>query len=273
MTAYLDLYQQFEAPYASFDRSELGNEFPSELSAASRLWFACGYGQGIASYLNFFLLKDFIVTHDTAYPPRFLSFRSMAESFYRTDLFIRDVTDSGLKPTGGISSAAVRHTLASIMQRHRNVAIPEWMMTYFGFSLVEMVEKQCAMVAPVTEDQKRLHLAYMSKAYRIMGLSFSTRRDWMESFSRSIEQEYAGLSEHAEKHARNILFLGEMVGVSSDYEALASVLPERTREIFRELYARVRPGSLKRLGARLSGRFLVPKAVGQPREAVPVSES
>lgn len=269
MTAYLDLYRQFEAPYSSFDRSELGDEFPKELAAASRLWFACGYGQGIASYLNFFLLKDFIVTHEKAYPPRFQSFKSMAESFYRTDLFIRDVTDSGLKPTGGISSAAVRRTLASIMQRHRNVAIPEWMMTYFGFSLVEMVEKICA---PVQEDQKHLHLAYMSKAYRIMGLSFSTRRNWMENFSRSIEQEYAGLSEYAEKHTRNILLLGEMVGVSSDYEDLARLLPERTREIFREMYPRVRSGRLKRLGARLSGRFLVPKAVGRPREAVPVSE-
>ena len=56
-----------------------------------------GHRPGIGAYLNFFLLRDFIVTHDTAHPPRFKSFRSMADSFYQTDLFIREVTDSGRK--------------------------------------------------------------------------------------------------------------------------------------------------------------------------------
>ncbi len=269
MTDYLELYRQFEPPYAEFDRSMLGEEFAKELTTVSRLWFGCGYGQGIASYLNFFLLRDFIVTHDTAYPLRFRSFRSMGESFYRTDVFIRDVTDSGLKPTGGISSKAVRHTLKSIMERHQRIAIPPWMMTYFGFSLLEMVEKQCV---PLTEEQKRLHLAYMAKAYRIMGLAFSDRRDRMEQFSRQIEQVHAGVSPDLEKHARNILLLGEMVGVSSDYDRISATLPEKTREVFRTMYPQVRPAWLQRLGARITGPFLVPKAVGKPREAVPASE-
>ncbi len=124
MSNYLEIYARFDPPYEAFDHGQLGPRFAEELKTVSRLWFACGYGQGIGSYLNFFLLREFIVTHDTAYPPRFHSFRSMAESFYHTDLFIRQVTDSGRVPTGGISSQAVRATLKSMMERHRRIAIP-----------------------------------------------------------------------------------------------------------------------------------------------------
>lgn len=72
----------------------------------------------------------------------------MATSFYQTDLCIREVTDSGLQPTGGISSAKVRDTLAQIQRRHQRINIPSWMQTYFGFSLLENVEKQCAQRHP-----------------------------------------------------------------------------------------------------------------------------
>lgn len=64
------------------------------------------------------------------------------------------------------------------------------------------------------ETVSRLHLAYMTKAFRIMGLAFSQRRDGMEEFCRQVEESHAGLSPHVKKHARNILILGEMVGVS-----------------------------------------------------------
>jgi hypothetical protein len=124
MTAYLELHARFDPPYERFDNGMLGPEFPRELDLVSRLWFRCGYRPGIGAYLNFFLLRDFITTHDTNYPPRFRSLRSMAESFYQTDLFIRDLTDSGLQPTGGISSAKVREVLKQIMQRHAKVRIP-----------------------------------------------------------------------------------------------------------------------------------------------------
>jgi len=121
MGEYLDLYRRFDPPYEGFDRSMLGAEFAAELDLVSRLWFRCGYRPGIGTYLNFFLLRDFITTHDDNFPPRFASLRSMAESFYRTDLFIRDVTDSGMQPTGGISSARVRGMLQQIQQRHVKV--------------------------------------------------------------------------------------------------------------------------------------------------------
>ena len=266
---YMDLYQTFDPPYETFDRPLLGPDFPQELSTVSALWFACRYRPGIAAYLNFFLLKDFIVTHDTAYPPRFQSFQSMADSFYQTDLFIRAVTDSGLKPTGGISSQGVRARLQAIMKRHERISIPLWMMTYFGFNLLESVEKQCA---PLTKEQKQQHLSYMAKTYRIMGLAFSGRRAPMEAFARGVEEVHAGLTPNVEKHARNILIIGEMAGVSSRYEDIAAMLPDKTREVYREIHNRVRPGPLKRPIARLLGRVLMKQAIGEPRPAVPVSE-
>src|SRR5712691_7081963 len=261
MTAYLDLHQRFEPPYERFDNAMLGAEFPAELDLVSRLWFRCGYRPGIGAYLNFFLLRDFITTHDTNFPPRFKSFRSMADYFYQTDLFIREVTDSGAKQSGGISSARVRELLGQIQRRHANVKIPSWMQTYFGFSLLENVEKQCA---PLTDDEKLLHLAYMCKAYRIMGIRFSQRRSDMEKFARSVEDEQAALTERVPGHSRHILRLAEMIGVSSGPESVLPMLPLRTRALFEPLYPDLRPGVVQRLWSRLLGRLLIPKAVGEP---------
>jgi hypothetical protein len=268
MSAALELAGQFDPPYERFDSSMLGPEFPAELDLVSRLWFRCGYRPGIGAYLNFFLLRDFITTHDTNYPTRFRTFRSMAQSFYQTDLFIRDVTDSGAKPTGGLSSAAVRQTLAQIQQRHQRVRIPLWMQTYFGFSLLENVEKQCA---PLTDDEKRRHLAYMSKTYRIMGFPFSEKRDLMERFSRQVEEEQAAVTENVPRHAIHILRLGEMIGVPSGPDSILPMLPPRTRAEFEPLYPKVRPGPLRRVWSRFLGKLLMPKAVGEPRKAVPLT--
>lgn len=263
-----DLFARCDAPYEKFDNSMLGPEFPAELDLVSRLWFKCGYRPGIGAYLNFFLLRDFITTHDTNYPPRFATFKSMATSFYMTDLFIRDVTDSGVQPTGGISSGKVREGLRRIQQRHQKVNIPVWMQTYFGFSLLENVEKQCA---PMTDDEKRLHLAYMSKTYRIMGIPFSQDRAMLEDFSRQIEAEQAIVTSNVPRHSVHILRLGEMIGVSSSAESILPMLPPKTRAAFEPLYPMVRPGALRRAWCRLLGKLLMPKAVGAPRKAVPVA--
>lgn len=267
--AYLELYRQFDPPFERFERSMLGAQFAAELDLVSRLWFRCGYRPGIGAYLNFFLLRDFITTHDSNFPPRFRSLRSMAESFYRTDLFVRDVTDSGVQPTGGISSAKVRDMLRAIQERHVKVKIPPWMQTYFGWSLVENVEKQCA---PLSDEEKRLHLSYMAKAYRVMGLRFSADRAAMERFARAIEAEQAALSANVAKHARHILRIGEMIGVPSNAKSIFAMLPERTRAVFEPLYPSVRPGALRALWCRALGRLLMPKAIGAPRRAIPVSE-
>src|SRR5437867_2854926 len=119
MTTVQEIFRQFDPPFERFDAPILGPDFPAELDLVSRLWFRCGYRPGIGAYLNFFLLRDFITTHDTNYPPRFKSFKSMATSFYQTDLFIRDITDSGAQPTGGISNPKVRGMLEQIQQRHQ----------------------------------------------------------------------------------------------------------------------------------------------------------
>lgn len=266
MAAYLETYRQFQPPFEGFERSMLGPEFPAELDLVSRLWFRCGYRPGIGAYLNFFLLRDFITTHDTNYPPRFKSFKSMARSFYQTDLFIREVTDSGAEATGGISGGRVREALRQIQERHRRVSIPPWMQTYFGFSLLENVEKQCA---PLAEEEKRLHLAYMAKTYRLMGFPFSERRHLMEAFARGIEEEQAGVTENVPRHSRHILVLGEMIGVPSAAESILPMLAPRTRAVYEPLHARVRPGPLRRVWSRFLGKLLIPKAVGAPRRSVP----
>lgn len=267
---HMTLYRRMEPPLESFAPDDLAPDFPPQLALVSRLWFACGYRPGIGAYLNFFLLADFIVRHDTAFPPRFASFRTMADSFYRTDLFIRDVTDSGLKPTGGISSPSVRAELEQIMRRHQAVRIPPWMMTYFGFSLLENVEKQ---VGALSDEERRLHLAYMATTYRIMGMPFSSDRELMTAFAREVERACAAPSPNLERHARHILVLGEMVGVRSDRDTIAAMLPPATRAVYEPIHARVRPGAVKRLGARIAGRLLMKRAIGTPRTAVPVAEA
>ena len=267
MSAYLELYRAFDPPYERFENAMLGPQFPAELDLVSRLWFRCGYRPGIAAYLNFFLLRDFISTHDTSFPPRFKSLRSMASSFYQTDLFIREVTDSGAKPSGGISSRRVREQLKGIQRRHARIGIPPWMQAYFGFSLLENVEKQCA---PLSPEERRLHLAYMAKTYRIMGFSFSESRADLERFARLIEKEQASVTERVPAHSRHILRIGEMIGVSSGRESVLPMLPAATRAVFEPLYPSVRPGPLQRWWSRLLGRLLLPKAVGKPRRAVPV---
>jgi len=270
MKPSLDLFRKFDLSYERFDRSLLGAEFAAELDLVSRLWFRCGYRPGIGAYLNFFLLRDFITTHDTNYPPRFRSMGAMSTSFYQTDLFIRDVTDSGAKPTGGISGANVRESLKAIQRRHERVRIPQWMQSYFGFSLLENVEKQCA---PLTDDEKRLHLSYMAKTYRLMGFPFSDRRALMEEFARTVEDEQAAFTENVPRHARHILRIGEMIGVSSDEGSILAMLPPRTRAVFEPLYPEARPGPVRRAWCRLLGKLLLPKAVGEPRKAVPALDA
>ena len=267
MSAYLDVYRSFDPPFERFDNSMLGPQFARELALVSRLWFRCGYRPGIGAYLNFFLLRDFITTHDESFPPRFKSLRSMADSFYQTDLFIREVTDSGAKPSGGISSAAVRERVRQIQRRHSRIGIPPWMQTYFGFSLLENVEKQCA---PLSDQEKQLHLAYMAKTYRIMGFAFSQDRAQLERFARLIEADQATVTQRVPVHSKHILRIGEMIGVSSGPESILPMLPPATRSVFEPLYDGVRPGLLQRAWSRLLGRLLLPKAVGEPRKAVPV---
>lgn len=140
------------------------------------------------------------------------------------------------------------------------------MQTYFGWSLVENVEKQCA---PLSDEEKRLHLSYMAKAFRIMGLRFSTDRGRLERFARAIEGEQAAVTQNVERHARHILRIGEMIGVRSSADSILPMLPAASRAAFEPLYPKVRPGMLRGAFCRVLGRVLLPKAIGEPRPAVP----
>ncbi len=258
-------FATFDPPYETFTDDLLGDEADAELDVVRRYWFACGYRPGVTAYLNFFLLADFIVLHDRAVARRFRSFRTMARSFYETDLFIREVTDSGSSPSGGIANAEVRATLRSIFARHGAVGIPTWMMAYFGFSLLENVERQ---VGAATSDRERqLHLQYMSRTFRCMGVPFCDRRDALVAFARRVESVHAGATPQLERHARNILVIGEMIGVASDWESLAPFLPDPTRAVFEPIHERARPGAVKRTTARIAGKLLMKRAVGDSRAA------
>lgn len=112
----------------------------------------------------------------------------------------------------------------------------------------------------------------MAKAYRIMGIPFSADRGLMEGFVRAVEASHAGPSPNLERHARDILILGEMVGVSSRLADIGAVLPEATRPHFERIYQRVRPGRARRLWARAAGRILMWRAIGAPRRAVPFAD-
>lgn len=267
MDAILEtLFARMDRPFTAFDPACLGGDFAARLRVTSSLWFRCGYAPGIASYLAFFLMREMIELHDSRVPARFASLRAMAESFHRTDQFIRDVTDSGREPTGGISSPRVRALLAQMMERHRRVAIPEWTMTWFGWTLFEAVERVCA---PLTDAERDLHLRYMTTTYRLMGVPFAADRDLMGAFARAAEARHAAEAPQLERHARAILRIGEMIGVSSEPARVTALLPEAARKVFAPLAERVRPGPLRRAWLRLLGRFLVPRAVGRPRIAEP----
>jgi hypothetical protein len=245
----------------------LGPEFPRELDLASRLWLRCGYRPGIGVSLNFLLLGDFLALHQLKYPSRFPSLRAMTDAFRRIDAFVRAVTDSGARPSGGISSSRVRGILGTIRSRHARSGIPEWMLTYFGFSMIEMAERQCALSA----EEKRLHLAYIGKAFRIMGVPFTQNRDDLERFARQIEERYAAVIEDAPQLLRYVLCVAEMAGVSSGPQSVLRMLPPRVRAVFEPIYPNVRPGPIRRIAYRLLGRFLLPRAVGEPRIAVPMT--
>jgi type IV secretory pathway protease TraF len=93
----------------------------------------------------------------------------------------------------------------------------------------------------------------------------------MEQFARSVERAHAGPSPNVERHARNILIIGEMIGVRSAADRLGRMLPEPTRKEFERIYPRVRPGPALRLAARAFGSVAMKRAIGAPRKAVPLA--
>src|SRR5690606_28065822 len=123
--------------------------------------------------------------------------------------------------------------------RHRRLGIPLWMMSWFGWTLFEAVEAQCA---PMSAEQQRLHLGYMARTYRLMGVPFAADRERMTAFARAVERAHAGISPQIEQRARDILCIGEAIGVSSRPAYLLPLLPEAVRPTLAGVANRVRPG-------------------------------
>jgi hypothetical protein len=263
------IFEELDPPYETPPEEDLRDGFPQELELVSRIWFETGRLPALAAHLNLVLLCEFALTHDREFPHRFQSLRSLRTSFLETDRLLRDATDSGKKATGGISSDDVRTRLAFVSDRLRKSKVPRWMPTYVAFSFVECVER----AAPrITLEEKALHLSYLSKVFRIMGLSFTNRREQMEEFARHVEGAHTGRSPLLKTHARNLLLLAEMIGVSAEFNAIAPLLAEGPRKLFREIYPEIRPDAWQRQLARASARFFASPSAGKPRRAVQATD-
>jgi len=179
-------FRTFDPPYEGFDNGMLGAQFPSNSTSS----VACGFAAGTARDWRLpELLPAARLHRDTRHQlPASLQDPALDGRFVlSTDLFIREVTDSGPSPAAHFERKSARAAAANPAAPRKNQDSC-WMQTYFGFSLVENVEKHCA---PLSADEKRLHLAYMAKAYRIMGIRFSAKRNDLERFARLIEAEQA----------------------------------------------------------------------------------
>jgi hypothetical protein len=262
---YEKLFRAMDPPHDAPPEEGLRAGVSKELELVSRLWFESGHRAGIAAHLSLALLCELILTHDREFPHRFRSRRSLRRAFSETDRVLREVTDSGKRPTGGISAPEIRTRLSFLSDRHRRATFPKWMTTYFAFSYVESAER----ASPgISDDERRTHLNYMAKAFRIMGVAFSPNRSLMEEFSRQVELAHTGRSPKLERYVRDLLLLAEMLRVSSEYHRLAPLLPELPRILFRQIYPQVQPAPWKSTLARASGRFLTKGTLGERRRAV-----
>jgi hypothetical protein len=74
----------------------------------------------------------------------------------------------------------------------------------------------------------------------------------LEAFCEQLEHERARMTPMTAEYARRLIFLGLIVGVPSDRESLARLLPQHIRPLFEQHYAEMRPG----LAQRVTGRLL-----------------
>lgn len=246
------LYARLDPPLA---REAAGAFAPREREAARHLWRAGSYRCGITAYLTFFLLGDFLAHARQARPRRFDALLPFARSFDYTDRFIKQITDSGRRPSGGLDSPAVVDLLRRIQAAHDRIRVPHWMMVHFGFTLLEQLERDLDAQDP---DLLHHHLGYMARAYRTMGIPFSADRALMETLCRDIEHRFARWEPAAGPCGRRLLFLGQLVGVSPREGELAPLLPEAVRPLFRAHYAEMRPGPLARTAGSVLGTALYP---------------
>ena len=241
---------------------------PRDHQAAAYLWMAGSYRCGISAYLVFFLLGDFVAHARRMRPRRFGSLIPFARSFDATDRFIKRVTDSGRRPSGGLANPEVVRQLRAIQSVHDRIRVPHWMMAHFGFTLVEQLERDLGETDPAL---LRRHLRYMAAAFRAMGVPFSADRELMAEFARGIERAHVRWEPCVADYGRRLLSLGQLVGVRPDLDRLVPLLPETVGPLFRERFEVMRPGPVARVaGVVLGGlwypvrRWRNPRPAGRP---------
>ena len=249
-----DLYVHMLPAYT---RVEFGPEYAKELEATRYIWKEGSYRAGITVHIMFFLLGDLLEAGARDRPERFGRLRQFARSFDFTDVFIKQVTASGRgRARGdGLGSAEVQGLLKGIQRIHDDIDIPHWMMTYFGFALLEQVEED---IGTLSEAVKQYHLQYMTRVYRSMGIPFSDDRELMVDFCREVEREYYRYTPLAAEYTRRLIFLGLITGVPATRECLAATLPDTLRAAFETRYEQLRPGAAALVLGKLLGLLYYP---------------
>lgn len=241
-----ELYGRLEPPLSAGQAAPLD---PRDHQAAAYLWMAGSYRCGISAYLVFFLLGDLVAHARRMRPRRFGGLIAFARSFDATDRFIKRVTDSGRRPSGGLANPDVVRQLRRIQAVHERIRVPQWMMVHFGFTLIEQLERDLGETDPAL---LRHHLRYMAAAFRTMGVPFATDRELMSELARGIERAHVRWEPCVAAYGRRLLLLGQAVGVRPDPQRLAPLLPEPVRPLFEARFEAMRPGP----GARTAGTVL-----------------
>lgn len=241
----------------AYTRIEFGAEYAKELEATRYIWKKGSYRAGITVHIMFFLLGDLVEAGARDRPERFGRLGKFARSFDFTDVFIKRVTASGRgrAQAEGLASAEVQGLLKGIQRLHDDIDIPHWMMTYFGFALLEQVEDD---IGTLSETAKQYHLQYMMRVYRTMGIPFSDDRDLMVDFCREVEREYYRFTPLAVEYSRRLIFLGLITGVPAKREWLAATLPGTLREAFESRYEQLRPSAVALALGKLLGLLYYP---------------
>lgn len=249
-----ELYSYCLPPY---EHVEFGASYAHELRAAQYVWKKGSYRSGVTVHILFFLLGDLVERGANARPERFGNIFNFAKSFDFTDVFIKRVTASGRGKAkgGGLKDPEVRGLLKGIQKAHDEIDIPHWMMTYFGFALMEQVEDD---IGDLPEDLKQYHLQYMCRAYRIMGIPFSDDRELLVDFCRGVERNYFRYTPIGRDYTRKLIFLGLIVGAPYRRRALAETLPSTVRGFFLERYDELRPRFTWAIVGKLLGLVYYP---------------
>ena len=243
------LFSQLSPP---IENPEFDGVYQDELQTTQYIWKIGSYRCGITVHIIFFFMAPgFVEKAKNVRPQRFGNLIKFANSFDFTDIFIKQVTASGRgKARGiGLQDPNIQRMLKNIQQMHDRHNISHIDMVHFGYRLMQQLESD---IGHLTEEQKQLHLQYMSRVYRTMGIPFSADRELLETLCEAIEEKHATFTDVTAEYCQRLLFLGLTVGVPCDKQSLAKSLPQHIRPLFETHYDQLKPGT----GWRILGNIL-----------------